>query len=67
MNTNFRIKLKFKKQCEDVEKFDLINYIFDMDAEEEDSNEKETFQEDTIVIEQQETPEIGCLAGKLKK
>ena len=34
-----------------------------MDAEEEDSNENETFQEATAVIEVQETPEICCLAG----
>ena len=33
-----------------------------MDVQEEDSNESETFQEDTVVIEVQETPEIGCLA-----
>ena len=30
-----------------------------MDAEEEDSNENETFQEDTVVIEVQETPELA--------
>ena len=45
----------------------MINYIFlisDQDINEEEEHSNETFQEDTVAIEVQETPEIGYLADK---